>query len=237
LDGVRNNAADDLPSFLDAWRESLRNELRTNTSGYLLSLHPALAENIPSDFPDINVLSLYMDPVTSEGTHTAPTDISFKQPQLAALATFAERNFVWGTTLGVLTHFAASVFPGLALRELLDAASAADGGQTVNSASCPLLGHIVGVRENQATCYLPEVRVVLTPDQSLSTQICSGIHAAYIKPASVDTWLKVDYQKLRAWLPRAIVEHVVPDLLVAFTAPKVKKRKRSKLIVTHLHLK
>lgn len=216
LAGIQGHSKDTIPGFLDGWRESIRDELKTNASGYSHSLHAALANNIPSDFPDMDIVSLYVDPVTSEGSPTAPTEIVHKQPQLAALATFAQRNFVWGTTNRILERFSTSIFPGLALRQVLDAATSADLGHPIRS--CSMLGTVVGERENLSTCFLPEVRVLILVSDDLLQQILSGTGTNW----SVGTARMKE--KIRAWLPRELVEHVLPALLETFAASKAKKK-------------
>jgi hypothetical protein len=217
--GIQSHSEDTIPEFLDGWRDSIRDELRTNASGYSHSLHAALADNIPSDFPDMDIVSLYADPITSEGSPTAPTEIVRKQPQLAALAAFAQRNFIWGaTTDGILTHFSTSVFPGLVLRQLLDAASSADFGHPVPP--CPMLGTVVSERENLSTCFLPEVRALIIASNDLLHQISSGTST---KQSTIDEWVKKNRSKLRAWLPKDVIEHVMSDSLEKFTSQKKKK--------------
>jgi hypothetical protein len=219
IEGVQSHSEDTIPEFLDGWRESIREELRTNASGCNYSLHPALAENIPSDFPDMEIVSLYVDPITSEGSQAAPTEIVRKQPQLAALATFAQRNFVWGTADGILKRFATSIFPGLALRQLLDAATSADLGHPTRP--CSMLGTMVGERENLSTCFLPEVRILITPSNDLLKQTLFGFKNSR---KVIDAWMEGSGSSLRAWLPRAVVEHVLPDLLKIFGTPKGKNK-------------
>ncbi|KAJ7906134.1 XPG I-region-domain-containing protein [Mycena leptocephala] len=45
---------------LTVWRNSLRQELRTNSSGHLAKRQPKLANSIPDTFPDIQVAELYL---------------------------------------------------------------------------------------------------------------------------------------------------------------------------------
>jgi hypothetical protein len=230
LAGIREFPGDRIHTFLDGWRASLRDELKMNPSGRLHSLHPKLADNIPSDFLDMEVLALYTDPITSEGGHATPIDVACRPPQLDALATFAERNFIWGDISGILKRFGADIYPGLVLRQLLDVALSATHPTQVGDL-CKMLGKAVSVRQNKATCFLPEVRVLVTADIALVEEICAGITAAPSSVDPVDEWLENGHCKLRAWLPRAVVEHCAPGVLEQFLASKATKKKQGDLFL------
>ena len=63
--GICGTPPGEVPAFLAAWRRGVASELRTNCSGMLDKCRPRLAQSIPSDFPDINVINLYLTPITS----------------------------------------------------------------------------------------------------------------------------------------------------------------------------
>ena len=55
-------------NFLPDWRERIRSEMRTKSSGILDRRCPKAAEEIDDSFPDLDVLKAYVEPATS-GTH------------------------------------------------------------------------------------------------------------------------------------------------------------------------
>jgi Holliday junction resolvase YEN1 len=55
----------ELDDKLAAWRNALREELRTNSRGGLGKRCPKLAEKIVDTFPRLEVVHLYMNPLTS----------------------------------------------------------------------------------------------------------------------------------------------------------------------------
>jgi holliday junction resolvase YEN1 len=78
----------DLPVFLVNWREKLSNQLIYDPNGLIGRKNPSLAKRIPESFPDINVLQLYANPITSWTIGDGP-DIShwrLGEPNLAQIA-------------------------------------------------------------------------------------------------------------------------------------------------------
>ncbi|KAJ7499115.1 PIN domain-like protein [Mycena latifolia] len=63
---LRSSKGPEVPLLLSAWRDSIRQELRTNSSGLLAKRQPKLADQIPDTFPNLDVAHLYLDPRTSE---------------------------------------------------------------------------------------------------------------------------------------------------------------------------
>jgi hypothetical protein len=128
LDAISNPSTQPLPTFLSDWRASIREELRTNSHGYLSSRSPALANAIPDSFPDLEIVYAYTSPVTnppSETFHFAPD----RKPDLQALMQFSRRHFNWAKTMGSLLHrFETLIWPGLIASQLrLQAIETASG--------------------------------------------------------------------------------------------------------------
>lgn len=123
--------------FCRNWAIYFRRELEHNTSGILLQRYTRLASDFPSDFPDPSVLNLYVNPLIS--THGSIPSFTWLVPDVGKLASLAEDNFVWGHLSGILTHFADTVFPGLALRELIGAALQKDHQPNPFSSLVPLI--------------------------------------------------------------------------------------------------
>jgi Holliday junction resolvase YEN1 len=112
----------DLDHRLDSWRNSLRTELRTNTSGQLGKRHPKIADAILDTFPDMAVVQLYLDPMASWSPRFTgePPDTSLwipREPLVPAIATFCRFHFRWdGDQL--LKKFHANLWHGVAFRML-----------------------------------------------------------------------------------------------------------------------
>ncbi|KAI0255432.1 hypothetical protein BJV78DRAFT_1279225 [Lactifluus subvellereus] len=112
----------ELADFLTTWRESLRNELRTNSRGHLGSKKPSLAKAVPDSFPDIDVLLSYTNPITSatdvgaRRTHTPPQ--WEREPDLAKIAHMCELHFEWGLKDIIIKRFRTVLWPSIVLRAL-----------------------------------------------------------------------------------------------------------------------
>jgi Holliday junction resolvase YEN1 len=112
----------DLEAFLHGWRNKLINELLCDPHGLLKAKHPMLVQNIPPDFPKLDVLHLYTCPVTSwsengEGPDTASWTL--RQLNLAKLAVLCEKSFSWGSAGIINDRFQKNVWPAAVMRMLL----------------------------------------------------------------------------------------------------------------------
>ncbi|KAJ6595985.1 PIN domain-like protein, partial [Mycena sp. CBHHK59/15] len=125
ISGLSGQSGGDAILFLRTWRTLLSSELSTNASGHLPHRYPQLAAEIPSYFPDLDVLHLYLHPLISEHVPAAHSS-QLCSPRLDLLARFAEDHFTWGSSVGILVHFADQLFAGLVIRELVQRALAAD---------------------------------------------------------------------------------------------------------------
>ncbi|KAJ7629822.1 PIN domain-like protein, partial [Mycena rosella] len=89
-----------LDQRLAAWRNSLRQELRTNSSGFLGKHQPKLADAIPDTFLDVQVARLYLHPLTSNSfgyVGHMPDTNSWKPNPIAIfeLGNFCSVHFGW----------------------------------------------------------------------------------------------------------------------------------------------
>ncbi|KAF8816797.1 PIN domain-like protein [Phlegmacium glaucopus] len=86
-----------LSDFLADWRQTLN--------------YPAVARNISSKFPSIDVLLRYACPVTSWMTDTIPDTScwTFCQPDIMAIALLCEKSFSWGTSGQIVARFQQNV--------------------------------------------------------------------------------------------------------------------------------
>jgi len=83
---------------------------------------PALAHNLPLDFPKVTILRLYTHPVTSwSGNGHGPdtTSWTLRQPNLAQLAVRCEKSFSWGSIGTIIDRFRTNVWPAALMRMLL----------------------------------------------------------------------------------------------------------------------
>ncbi|KAJ6533689.1 PIN domain-like protein [Mycena capillaripes] len=204
--------------LLEAWREALRTELRTNSSGLLPHRRLQLANNIPADFPNPAIINLYLHPIVSEPS--VASDLVFRSPRLDILARFAEDNFQWGDSIGILDHFADHLFAGFIIRELVHRASVTDG--TVASSPLPsVIKHIVGERRHKSTGYLAELRLTLSLDPAIFTTALQAIDGRRNPPegaqTAVATWIKEKLPKVRAWVPKSMMGHVFPTMVLNYT--------------------
>jgi len=122
LEATQSLTRAELPEFLTRWREGLRNELRTNSRGHLVSKKPSLAKVIPDSFPDIDVLLSYTNPITSatdagaRRTHTPPR--WDREPDLAKIGHLCELHFEWGLKDIIIKRFRTVLWPSIVLRAL-----------------------------------------------------------------------------------------------------------------------
>jgi hypothetical protein len=210
--------SDDMVAFLTMWREALVRELRTNQSGLLPKRCPRLAQSVPSEFPDVDLVKLYLNPLTSHNiANTAINATPERRADVVHLAKFAEDNFVWGDFAGILKQFSMTVFPGLALRELVYAAQEGDVG--LARKPIVMMGKVHGVRQPSGSSALraPEIRASLLVNHMMVEKIrraLAGRHGR-AEVTVAENWLQHTLPHLRVWLPLAIVNHVVPGQLSA----------------------
>ncbi|EKM76246.1 hypothetical protein AGABI1DRAFT_9336, partial [Agaricus bisporus var. burnettii JB137-S8] len=112
---------EELVDFLHTWREELRQELKTNSKGYLKNRQIALSKSVPDTFPNIDVLLSYAQPITSESLGHAgrnPIITWSKEPNFALLAAACELYFEWGYKEAIIKRFRTVIWPGAVLRIL-----------------------------------------------------------------------------------------------------------------------
>lgn len=185
--------------FVKRWVSDLRHELCENTSGFLARKQPHVASRIPADFPDLKILHLYLHPLTSEfgGGPLIPL-VSHGGPDPLALAKYSQKQFAWNS--GILRYLASWVFPGMAVRELVAQATRLDHAQAQHPIRSLFFGPVLWYRERPVTSGLPELRVHLTVDEAL---LASIVDAVACDPV----------ERIRAWVPLAMVQHVFPEWL------------------------
>lgn len=222
INAARELSMPQLIEFSLNWANHFKDELAHNTNGILLRRYLRLAAAIPSDFPDISVLNLYVKPLT---TASDPSALSFTwlAPDLGRLATFAEDNFIWGHVAGILDHFTDTVFSGLALRELIGATLQMDHRPNPFSSLIPLIDTtkpIISERRSSSTGHMAELRVSLPIPQIVFDLIKKSLRGKYQTPsrdAEADTWMMKKGPRVRVWMPLIIMQTVYSELVTAFT--------------------
>ena len=114
-----------LSTFLSGWREDLRTELRTNAKGCLPRKCAALSKTVPEDFPNIDIVLAYTNPVTSEAKGAGHRNVTVdwdKEPDLGRIAGLCEMYFEWGVKQIIIKRFRTVLWPAAVLRILRRAA-------------------------------------------------------------------------------------------------------------------
>ncbi|KAG5513264.1 hypothetical protein PMAC_001634 [Pneumocystis sp. 'macacae'] len=89
-------------SDLTDWKNSLEYSLRTNAYGHFSSKHPSL--RLPKDFPNLDVVKFYIDPVTSSDSvlKKKAAHLAWKWPiDVHALYQFVLHHFSWSGLPGI----------------------------------------------------------------------------------------------------------------------------------------
>ncbi|KZT24920.1 PIN domain-like protein, partial [Neolentinus lepideus HHB14362 ss-1] len=109
---------DELDEFLKNWRQQIRNELKTNSKGYMARKNPSLAKAVPEDFPDIDILISYAQPITSESEGRRVMVDWTREPDLGKVAGLCELYFEWGVKDVIIKRFRTVLWPSAVLRIL-----------------------------------------------------------------------------------------------------------------------
>lgn len=99
VDAYHNLHGSDYEEFLNQWRAEIRQELSTNTRGFLPSSRPRLAAAVTNRFPNRRVVGLYLDPITSSSPgHESDQPWGYSLPLIDRLTEFCMRHFNWNHT-------------------------------------------------------------------------------------------------------------------------------------------
>ena len=110
-----------LSKFLADWRQKLKHQLTYDSNGLLGRKYPAVARKISAEFPSIDILLLYANPVTSWTADVIPNSSEWRmrQPDLPAIGLLCEKSFSWGTSGQMIAQFQQNVWRGIVMRYLL----------------------------------------------------------------------------------------------------------------------
>lgn len=131
---------DRLTYAVTQWRTALREELSSNSLGYLRGRERALAENIPNSFPSLDVLSLYLVPlISSAGTSSqfpGNIDWGLTEPSLQRLVMISSAHLGWNTEEILKTRFKANVWEGVFLQMLYSVRSSLHAISLIEDINC-----------------------------------------------------------------------------------------------------
>jgi hypothetical protein len=114
--------SEDLLTFLASWVDGIRNELVSNTHGFLPSRRPALADAIPPDFPPVNVVEFYVRPKTT--SFLPSDDLPFtawkpREIRINRLASFCAKNVGWTDATTLRKTFHSNICEGVFVQMLI----------------------------------------------------------------------------------------------------------------------
>ncbi|EDR01579.1 uncharacterized protein LACBIDRAFT_310609 [Laccaria bicolor S238N-H82] len=113
---------EDLSTFLVSWVDSIRNELVSNTHGFLPSRRPALADAIPPNFPPVNVIEFYVQPKTTSFFPSGKLPFAAWKPReirINKLASFSAKNLGWTDATALRKTFHSNIWEGVFLQMLI----------------------------------------------------------------------------------------------------------------------
>ncbi|KAF8920006.1 hypothetical protein CPB85DRAFT_737374 [Mucidula mucida] len=233
-DAALNKPRHELPAFLNTWREAVVKELATNASGLIGRKMGALSRKVPKEFPDIDVLLSYINPITSlsEGFPDYYREINRdwlkKEPSLPALASTCEFFFEWGFRDSIVKRSRTFLWPGIAFRVLrryildglCDGVPVQFGQCTGIEGQKSFMREIHSSRTHASTDGTLEYRVEIDPSVFVKL-VESGIQGT--RRADDHEWMDDDSEDeeaknedpnapLRVWLPAALVRRACPEM-------------------------
>lgn len=154
---------------LQAWRESLIHELRTNESKFFRCKHKALA--IPDEFPRTDILAYYTKPAISsrDGLERLKRSLRWDQElNFPELRTFTADAFEWVKVTGA-KKFIRNLAPALLVRNLrLRGQAAAEDAlsedpEIIAADEAALVTSIHSKRQHPSTDHTTELRIAFSP--------------------------------------------------------------------------
>lgn len=157
----RDGDAGATAGFIKEWKASVVEELRTNSLGHLKTRRLQSAEALREDtsFPDPAVVKFYTSPAISVGL---PPPQWLAAPDLPSLLPFLQTTFQWANAQMEQTC-RNLLYPALALREIRQAALAADFS-IPPSPSLPYFDSIQARKNESSTKNIDSYRVELDAD-------------------------------------------------------------------------
>lgn len=119
----RENDPEGFRDFLYDWRQRLKEELATNSLGLMKTRKKALADNISVHFPDLKILSQYVEPTTSATMDVADPNFTgydfdwTRQMSVSKLVAFMHAHLEFPHA-AILKNFVGQIVPGYMLYNL-----------------------------------------------------------------------------------------------------------------------
>lgn len=138
LSAARTLSKEDLQESLIAWKRDLAEELRTNSRCILGRRYKSLSKSIPEEFPDIDILMSYANPITSETEGKVhKIKVTWERPlDLGRIAHVCELYFEWGVRRVIIKRFRTVIWPAAVFRFLRESVLKKDS-QTSSRPSLP----------------------------------------------------------------------------------------------------
>lgn len=162
------------PNAASEWRECLMRELRTNESKFFRVRHKALT--IPEEFPDMDVLRYYTNPVVSQAETIEKLRREFpskKEIDIIGLREFTAETFDWTYKIGAV-KFIRVLAPSLLIQGLLDLGRddiEPDNPDVREAIEGKLIKTISKRRTHFTTDATPELRVSYIPNDIVNIDL------------------------------------------------------------------
>ncbi|KAL0952086.1 hypothetical protein HGRIS_008722 [Hohenbuehelia grisea] len=172
-EAARNISRSQLPGFLVNWRNELRRELKTDSKGHLGRKYVSLSSSVPDEFPNIDVLLSYVNPITSESmgrtVESAADGLRWaREPDLGKIAETCEFYFEWGYKEAIIKRFRTVIWPSVVLRILRRSVLNAEAGRSGRQAEPPSTP-----RKNRGLGASPPVSPFGTPSKMITKHFSS----------------------------------------------------------------
>ncbi|KAK0448995.1 PIN domain-like protein [Desarmillaria tabescens] len=234
FEALKASTVENYPTIASMWCQDLYAMLDSQGAGRLHSRRHALASHIPLDFPKVSVLIQYIQPLTSQstGSFTLPAAPVPCPPDIPKLAWLCKELFIWGHLMGIVQNFCDHVFPGLAIRELLQDLHKRRGvmqESDMSLSSSAIISKVCSIHANQRERSDSEIFISLVIPHAVITQITSSIDGVYntdITQNSLEQWL--EKCEARVWLSHVLALHARPNILDDVEHPTSNTAKKHK---------
>ncbi|KAG0707209.1 hypothetical protein DFH29DRAFT_995272 [Suillus ampliporus] len=223
LEAASSLSREELEKWLVTWRNDVREELRTNKSG-VGSKKPALAKKIPDDFPDVDILLSYTNPITSETEGKPTREITWeKEPDIGKIAGLCELYFEWGVKDVIVKRFRTVLWPSAVQRILRRGVMEKDEKRRKGLPMSPQKGNTRARNTLKDDYETPiEVDAALDDTEGEDEDEDCGKQKGRGKKPPPDP-----ESHLRIWMPASMVETVELELVEAFEDAEGKKKAAS----------
>jgi Holliday junction resolvase YEN1 len=104
--------------YLAEWRDDVRSFLQTDPLDTLGSRRPALADSITDNFPNIDIVYLYIYPLTSSAAKIATLGSRQSPPDIVQVTRLCELYFEWAVPATIFAKFDKGLFAAVVMSAL-----------------------------------------------------------------------------------------------------------------------